>query len=190
MKRARVILLTSALSCPSLAQANAGIPMLVLAWPLLGLAFFPVVALEAALLARAFGLPFKDTLRPVAVANLWSTLVGVPLTWLALLVLAILVATSAYVLPDRIGQSKVLGAILFPLSIAWIAGDAPYELPLAFTLLMIVFAVVSAHVELKVLAERLPELPARELKLAVVRFNALSYVLLAAIAVGGFTVAA
>ena len=80
-----------ALACgvlaPAAARANAGLPMLVLALPLMTGALLPVVAVEAWVLAPALGLGLRVAARLSLVANLVSTFVGVPLTWLGLMVL-------------------------------------------------------------------------------------------------------
>jgi hypothetical protein len=83
----RLLLLLVALAASSPAWANAGIPMLALSWPIQWLAFIPVVAGEAAIAAKPLHLPYRATLKPVAIANLWSTLIGVPIAWFSMLLL-------------------------------------------------------------------------------------------------------
>jgi len=61
--------------------ADAGIPMIFLQLPVMVIAFMPVVGLEAILIHRWLNLSYRKTIGPVALANLASTLLGVPLAW-------------------------------------------------------------------------------------------------------------
>lgn len=84
------------------ALANAGIPMLALAWPAHWIAFLPVVLIETAVVAAASRSPYLSKLWPVVQANLLSTLVGVPVAWLAMLVVQ---AGAAVVLFGLLSES-------------------------------------------------------------------------------------
>jgi hypothetical protein len=65
--------------------ANAGIPMLAIFWPFLWVAFIPITFIESFVVQRIIRIPFKTTFYAVLVANALSTIVGIPLTWFALL---------------------------------------------------------------------------------------------------------
>ncbi len=186
MNNLRSLLMLFLAAIPSAAFANAGIPMLMLAWPVLWLAFVPVVALEAAHLARSLGQPFANIVAPVAVANLWSTLAGVPIAWAALLAVEAVVGVSVASLPEHITNSQALRVAAFPLMTAWIMGSSELEVKAAFVLLMVAFCVVSAEVELRVLAKRLAPVTSQQLRSIVYTFNVASYALLTAIAVIAF----
>ncbi len=75
---------------PQVAQANAGLPMIYLVWPGMGLMLLPVVVLETFILRRALGTSLKRTLLIVMTANLISTALGIPLTWGVLVLLQLL----------------------------------------------------------------------------------------------------
>jgi hypothetical protein len=67
--------------------ANAGVPMLIVVGPVLVLALLPILLVEAGLYWRRVGVPWGRAVLGSLGANAISTLVGVPLTWLALVVL-------------------------------------------------------------------------------------------------------
>jgi len=75
-----------ALVSPCAASADAGVPMLALVWPASWVLFVPVVALEAWFARKIPGMPFKRCALASAAANAVSTLVGIPLVWVLLLV--------------------------------------------------------------------------------------------------------
>jgi hypothetical protein len=65
--------------------ADMGVPMLVVQWPLMFAALLPVIALEAWILRRRLGLPFGRAVKGSAMANLASTVAGVPIAWAVML---------------------------------------------------------------------------------------------------------
>jgi hypothetical protein len=83
--RRSAVIVALLLLLPATAHANAGVPMLAFVWPGFWLAFIPIVLIEALVARRVLGLALSDGLRVSLSANLWSTALGIPLTWLALL---------------------------------------------------------------------------------------------------------
>lgn len=75
------------LGIPITAFANAGLPMLAVVWPLSLPAFIPVVLLESWVVRRQLNVGWRFIFVQVTKANLLSTIVGIPLTWLALVVM-------------------------------------------------------------------------------------------------------
>jgi hypothetical protein len=65
------------------AEANIGISLIFITLPGMLIAFIPVVLIESVVLCRMLGLKRWVGLKQTAVANLVSTLVGVPLAWVA-----------------------------------------------------------------------------------------------------------
>ena len=171
------------------ANANAGIPMLALSWPVQWLAFFPVVAGEAALLSSSLGQPYRSMLKPVAIANLASTLVGVPVAWFSMLLVEGAGGFMLSMLPEHIADSNVLRYATFPLFAAWIGGSSPFEVKVAFLVLMGVFCWVSIFTERWVLARYVPTVATKILSQSVVQANVVSYVVLCAVTIVVFTVA-
>lgn len=68
--------------------ANVGVPMLFVYAPILIFGFAPIAIIEALWLSyRQPALSYRMANKPVMIANLWSTLLGIPLTWFALFVI-------------------------------------------------------------------------------------------------------
>lgn len=103
---------------PQTASADAGLPMIVLIWPASWLAFVPIVVVEAAVARRMLRFSWRDAGLLSLVANAWSTIVGIPLTWVGMLV---------------VEWVAVLGVQPLPASAHWVALPfmAPWFLPTA-----------------------------------------------------------
>jgi hypothetical protein len=72
-----------------LLYANMGIPMVCESLPTMVLALLPVAFVEAVILAAILGTEFRYTWGAALRANLWSTLLGIPIAWFVLLALRI-----------------------------------------------------------------------------------------------------
>lgn len=99
MKKWHIVVLVGALwfmGLPTVAEANAGVPMLALIWPASWILFMPIVLVEGAVARRVFGVAWPRAIRLAAGANAVSTLAGIPATWLFLLALEFAVG---YVVP-------------------------------------------------------------------------------------------
>ncbi len=69
---------------PANAYADAGVPMLALMAVPMWASLLVIIPLEALVATRGLGTSWGRSLKVAAVANLGSTVVGVPLTWLVL----------------------------------------------------------------------------------------------------------
>jgi hypothetical protein len=67
--------------------ADAGIPMIAITLPGMLLLLAPVIALETIVIRKQTAIPFKSVLKANALANIASTILGMPLAWLAMLLL-------------------------------------------------------------------------------------------------------
>lgn len=75
------------LAAPSLCYANAGVPMIFVTLPMMVVALLPIILIETALAKLYLKIPFRFLMRLIARANFFSTFVGIPITWLLLVVL-------------------------------------------------------------------------------------------------------
>lgn len=167
------------MAIPQMAYANAGVPMLALAWPAQWLALIPIILVEAEVFRRAFQLPLRSLIKPIAKANLVSTLVGIPFTWLAMLLLEFTVGYIGFLLMP--GDSEIpvyLQYLFFPFMVAWIAPDNAWQIYLAFVMLTVPFCIISILIERWILRRALPDCPPASLHKITNRANILSYVLL------------
>ena len=170
---------------PGVAQANAGVPMIFLVMPAMVISLVPIVIVEALYLAHTMRLTGKAAGKASAIANLVSTLVGIPLTWLGLVAGQLITggdtAHGLGTLPDKL------------LAVTWQAPWLiPYEselgwmIPAAGLMLLGPFFLVSWWTEYLVARRMLVDIEARLLKKAVRNANLLTYGLLTLWPVGYF----
>ncbi len=102
---------------PANVLLNVGLPMLAVAWPAYWIALLPVVAIEALIARRLLGLPTLEAFALSGKANVVSTLIGIPIAWVALVALEMVMgfAVSPFELDAPIGT-----VVLFPFMSAWI----------------------------------------------------------------------
>ena len=145
---------------------------------LMGLALLPVVLIESVIVWKPMAIPFPKALMDVGIANLCTTLLGVPLAWGAMFVLE-LVSTSGGTALGLNSPAKMLAAVT--LQAAWLV---PYEhdlhwmIPAAASVLLIPCFAASLIIERWVLVHRWRERERSEVFSAVLRANVWSYVLL------------
>jgi hypothetical protein len=159
----------------SVASANAGVPMLYLVWPGSWVLFVPIVVVEAIVARRLLGLAVRRSLALSAVANAASTLVGIPATWGALLLVE-LVATSG-------GKEYGLGTVprkifAFTVQAPWLGpyeNDLDWLIPSAAIFLCIPFFFVSVLIERFVAWKMAPTCPPATVSRWGWRANLLSY---------------
>lgn len=144
----------------------------------MGLAFVPVVLLESAIVWKPMGIRFPKALLDVGLANLCTTILGVPLAWGLMFVLE-LVSTSGGTALGMDSPAKMLAAVT--LQAAWLV---PYEshlawmIPAAATVLLIPCFLVSLLIEWWVLVYRWAEKDRSSVFSVVFRANVWSYLLL------------
>ncbi|WP_428825935.1 hypothetical protein ACLIKD_16670 [Azonexus sp. IMCC34842] len=173
------------LGLPALALANAGLPMLIVVWPLSLGAIIPVIALESWVVERELGVGWRIAIRQVSKANIFSTLLGLPLTWLALVVLEFVLASlvistgaSRSYPPQFFGE--VGRTILAAPWLGPITRGEHWIVPVATISLLIPFFFASYWSETWLIADRLsPSTPALA-RQALWRANLASYLLLLA----------
>jgi hypothetical protein len=130
---------------PAPAMANVGLPMIFVVWPSAWLLFAPVCFVEALVAKRLLALPTAQCATLALRANAWSTLVGIPLTWLALLLIEIGVSfgLSLGKIDPRLGWPFVA-----PIYAPWLwPTDQNWHVFAAAALLCIPFMFVSIRVE-------------------------------------------
>jgi hypothetical protein len=160
------------------AQADMGVPMLFVTLPKLVIGLVPVVILETFVLSFRLGKSFASQLGPAAVANLVSTLIGVPITWVLLVTLQVVSGgQSAYGLQTL--RQKFL-------AITWQApwlipyeSDLNWMIPAASLVLLVPFFVASRLIEVPIVVRMGRSDEPRRVRVAVLWANAASYAFLA-----------
>ena len=170
------------LPMPAIASADAGIPMIFLVWPGFWILLVPTIGLEALVARRVLAVEWPRALRLSARANLISTFIGVPLTWLAMLALEALAASGLWYGSKAVGLTEPpewSTYLLLPFAGAWVGGDDPWVVPAAAAWLGVFFFFVSVWVEARVVS-RMSVKPSAALRWSW-QANALSYAVIAAL---------
>ncbi len=149
------------------ARADAGIPMLMLVWPAAWLLLLLIIPLEAWFARRMLGLSWRRVLGVSALANLASTLVGIPVAWILLVILEMgtgLTIAAADARGWRIPEA-VQNALGIALMAPWLGPNArPWMVPAAAAFLCVPFFLVSVLCESLVARRRLADCDTREIR--------------------------
>jgi hypothetical protein len=169
--------------------ADVGIPMIALYWPSAWLLLLPVVALEARMARQMLGTTWRRSWVASAVANVASTVVGIPATWVVLAVVELRWAGGAAGLrtwTDRAYAVTVQAPWLIPYErFPW------WMIPAAAGVLGVAFWCVSVVSERYVVGWLLRDATPKAIWRWALKANAASYLLLwAAVASGGWAPAA
>jgi len=176
---ARLLATTASMSLfTGTASADAGVPMLFVTFPAMVVALIPVVLLETVVLARTLKTRAAPLAKSAAIANVVSTIVGIPLTWVALVILELVTdGGSAYGLTTPLQKF---------LAVTWQAPWLiPYErelywmVPAASLVLLVPFFFASYFIEVPIVARFEKRFPAPQVRAAVFRANIASYMGLA-----------
>jgi hypothetical protein len=185
-----VAVLACACLIPSAAYADAGLPMLALTWPIAIDALVPVILIEAYIFKRR-GFPFGWSLKWNAIANIASTLIGIPLAWIAYLAVEMGAAYSLAAWQPKIPwlegdtlAGKIVGVIL---TAPWLPpwGDQwpSWIVPAAFLILLVPFFFVSWRFETIIIRGFNRQYDRKSISRTCLRANLASYTLLAIFAV-------
>jgi hypothetical protein len=143
---------------PTLAPllADAGIPMIALTLPLMLMLLVPVVVIEGFLCKKWLRLTNWEALKSNTVANLVSTIIGVPLAWALMLGLQFAaMATVDQKLKFLNSNSPLATVVAFLLHSAWIPpaeGTNVWWIPTAILVLLVPFFIASYGIEYLVMA--------------------------------------
>jgi hypothetical protein len=160
---------------PLAASANIGLPMIAVFLPPLWVALVPIVLVESAFLSKGTGASFRTSLGAVAVANVTSTIIGVPLLWF------VLATIEAVCCGGALGLASIWTKIYaVTVQAPWLI---PYEdefdwmIPAALCTLAVVFMVMSVFVETPIVS-RITKISGRRLWTSMWAANIGSYILL------------
>ncbi len=143
-------------SYPLVLLADAGVPMIFIAWPGMLVLLLPIIAVEAVFIIRHTVLPHKRVVLATASANAVSTVVGIPLTWGILFGCEIglweglshtKLGTSSWNSP----LAQIVGTIFTAPWLGPADKSGRWAIPLAALVLLIPFLFVSVWVEQRVM---------------------------------------
>jgi len=170
--------------------ADVGVPMIFLQMPLMVAALVPVVFVEALLVRRWLRLPRGTVFAGVAVANLASTLLGVPLAWLAMLAVEFIVGLPLSLTLDHLHSnlnSPVLALLGCVIGSAWLPPaetQMHWMIPMALTSLLVASFFASVWLERLVCVRWWQTSDATSVRRAVFKANLASYLVLFTLACG------
>lgn len=147
--------------------ANIGLPMVAVYLPFAWFALVPIIFIEALYGDRRYHLSFRRALLAQAIANCFSTLIGIPITWFAIVLLQVAI------LPGGIGP-------------AWLGPEPSWwNIALAVAVLTVVFYFMSVATEGFVVARFFREVPQQTIRYWMLQSNGITYVLLVALLSAG-----
>jgi hypothetical protein len=165
---------------PACVEANAGVPMIFVTLPGMAIALVPVVFVEAFVLARRLRAEWWPCANSSLMANLASSFLGLPLTWLVLVVMQMLSGGD-----EAFGLDSPWHRFL---AVTWQApwlipyeNDLPWMVPSAALVLLIPFFLVSVVMEYHVVRRMLPGTTRNVVRTGVLVANAWSYAGLATV---------
>lgn len=169
------------------AHADAGIPMLPIAYPVVLLFLLPVIAIESIYLRAKLKTGWWGIVKGVSIVNAVTLILGYPLAWVLAFVVEY-VFTGVALLFIKAGFERTIerlplwaSGVLAP---AWLGPTEDiWPILVAFVVLLIPAFFLSGYVEARMMAKRI-ELSGGVVKRAVWQANVCSYVFLA---VAGFT---
>jgi hypothetical protein len=172
---------------PTTAHADAGIPMLPFAYPVIVVFLLPVIAIEAIYIRMRLRTGWKNTIGATAKANLVTMLLGFPLAWLVFLLLEILLYAALLFsgIENHIHWTlspRATDFLIVITSAAWMGPiEEKWAVPVAYVALLIPSFFLSGYVESRLLDKR-GWLKSEGRSAAVVwQANILSYIFLAVV---------
>ncbi len=174
-----LLIIALLLAVPSIAFANAGLPMLAVVWPLSLPAIIPVIAVESWVVQRTLKIEWRTAFIQMIKANIFSTLIGIPLAWAAAVAVEFFlgflivkgIGSRSYP-PEGVGD---IGRII--LSAPWLGPfhhGAHWILPVATLVLLVPFFFASYWAETWFVARRLSQNP-QQARRAIWSANLISY---------------
>lgn len=161
--------------------ADVGVPMIFVTFPLMIYALVPIVLLEACVGDRSLQLRFGRSAWVFSVANLVSTIIGVPAAWVVMVALEFGLGTA--ILPhvsDKVFATPVGKVLGFIMTSAWLGPsdtDLYWAVPLAALVLLVPSFFFSWYIEAFILDQMVePDWPT--VKSASLKANLASYSLL------------
>lgn len=167
------------------ALANAGVPMLFVTLPAMLTALIPVITIEAYVLRKRLSLSLVKSTVSSAIANVLSTLVGIPLAWIALVAVQMTTAFAVRVVSDGEGIAlpEAFQRILFVIwQSPWLMpseSDYSWLIPTAMLVFLIPCFVVSWKSECLVIRMLNKQIDTQEVKSTSFEANLISYSLFA-----------
>jgi hypothetical protein len=159
--------------------ADIGIPMISIVLPAAWLLLVPVIFLEALVGVHITKLPFRRIAAAATAANLFSTILGIPLAWFVLAIVEGIFFGTAKGLDSFWGKVYAV-----TIQAPWLnpyEKDLDWMIPIALIVLAVPLWVMSVVTEYYIVRRMLPELPPALKWQWMWKANVVSYILLLAV---------
>jgi hypothetical protein len=130
--------------------ADAGIPMIFVTFPLMVCALIPVIVIEAMVAKPLLDARFGRSVWVLAVANVVSTLLGIPAAWVIVCVLELVFWGALAAVSSKLPDSAAFKVLTVILSAGWLGpmeSDAYWAIPLAAIILLTPSFFLSWYIE-------------------------------------------
>jgi len=128
-------------------EANSGLPMIALIWPWSWKLLVPIVLIETVVAVLGTPLTFRQSLVGATAANVFSTVVAIPITWVGLFLLEILFTGGGRALGLQGTWRKVVAAVVQAPWLVPYENDLDWMVPSAIVVLLIPFFFISVFAE-------------------------------------------
>lgn len=164
---------------PLVLLADAGLPMIAVTLPLMVCALIPVILIEVWVAKPKLKTSFGSSARAIAVANVVSTIVGVPIAWIVMLGVEVLEDKLADRFPTHAHHAiSRMADVMF--GSAWIGppeNSHDWIVPVAAMILLVPTFFASWHIE-ALIVERMIEPTWPVVRKTMFKANLASYALL------------
>lgn len=178
-----LVLVAAAVLFPLPANANTGVPMLFVTWPVMLLALIPIIGVEAYVLSSQLGLSVGVSLKVASIINAASTIVGIPVAWL-LLLLAQLFTGGGSIYGIETAWKKFLAVTWQAPWLIPYEDDMDWMVPSAGLALLVPFFFASWWIEYQVAVPLLDVLEPRTVRHSLLVANLATYGILGLLALG------
>jgi hypothetical protein len=164
--------------------ANIGLPMILVQWPLMLGALVPVIVVEALLIRRRLDMSYRQAFIGAGIANVVSTLAGVPVAWVGTFLLNLVVMVPLGLAAQRWSwqlDGPIFQVVAFVFSASWLGpaeGHLHWMVPTAVGLLLLPCCIVSVLIERSLCKRIWPTVDRMLVDRAVFRVNLASYTVL------------
>lgn len=163
---------------------DMGLPMIMRSIVLMAVALIPIILLETYFVGKNLQVDAKKVITPVAVANLVSTFVGIPVTWILLVVLEFASVNALVAIFERDPWTDLFSVTLGAPWVAPRGHNEEWVVIGAMLFLLVPYGLASWFIEyfvVKAMFAKKPDVTAssNDLKRAVGKANLISYLLLA-----------
>jgi hypothetical protein len=154
--------------------ANMGIPIVCVTIPIMLIALFPIAWVESLVYRASLDLPRKESFWGTFIANFWSTVIGIPIVWIPLVVGQMSIGGGRAWGMDTSQQRLEAVTLQAPWLIPYQEHTA-WMIPAASLVLLLPFYLGSVFVEYLILTKRWQS-SGQQLSFAIVMLaNAISY---------------